>query len=285
MKRAAVLAPLLVTGCALVWGFDRPEPRPASDAGVDVLADAPPALPQTALWLDGALGVDVQNGLVRRWSDQSGNQNDAVQVDGGYRPVWATATGGRRAGVRFSAGTHLVIGDSATLRFGKGAFFVAVVVAYTGTPSTDELEGYSLLYSKQLVNAPYRGIGLFANYVTPTPSSTFGGQVDNATTIRTITSGLNDGNVHLFSLHRDPTAKSLAVRLNGVEEAVSFEPAVMSDVDAAGRPAYLGAQPVAGPPIQRLSGTIYEIVILAPEEVGTTGMQAVEGYLKKKYGL
>jgi hypothetical protein len=72
------------------------------DAGADVATDAAneggaaggPTRTGLVLWLDAMTGVSSEpNGLVTRWSDQSGNGLDAVQPASGARPILVDVSG------------------------------------------------------------------------------------------------------------------------------------------------------------------------------------------------
>jgi hypothetical protein len=255
---------------------------PIDASTVDVAAE--PYAPPAVLWLDATLGVTAPNGLVNRWADRSGHANDAIQSDASSRPTFVPATSTARAGVRFTGGTYLVVDDGASLRFGTGDFYIAVVLAYTGIPSQDQTDGYQLVYSKQLTTDPYAGVGIFANSVIPSPSSAIGGQVDNATSARTATTGLNDGTTHLFAFHRRASTKTLTARLDGLAQATTSTARVVVNVDAPSRPVFIGAQPQAGQTIQHLDGTIYELIALAGT-VSDDDIAGVESYLSAKYAL
>src|SRR5882762_8676149 len=65
----------------------------ASDASADKnVAWSVPSIAGLSLWLDGSKGVTVESGAVSKWSDQSGNGNDAVQQNPSFRPYLSSGT-------------------------------------------------------------------------------------------------------------------------------------------------------------------------------------------------
>ena len=250
----------------------------AADTSAPDASPTPKSLPSLALWLDASQGVHkTAAGGVDRWADQSGQGNDALQPTAKYMPQ-ARPTGllGKPS-VHVEAGTHLAVSDSPSLQVGVGDFYVGVVFSYVGVGPI----GYGLVFSKQDPTVPFAGPGIFADFVLPDPSTAIGGQVDYAVahTVRTTSTGLDDGKARLFAFTRSQGA--IGARLNGKEQATAMT--INVNGDALGRPIFLGAQLQQQGVIQELTGDLAEVVMLVgptPQDVGVA-----EAYLLGKYGL
>jgi hypothetical protein len=232
------------------------------------------------LWLDAAKGI-TQVGGVTVWADQSPDGNNAT---GGTNalPGYVTSDINGLPGLRFTGGSYLSVGDSASLRFGTGDFLVEVVASWTNTPIADLTTGYGLIFSKQVDStAPYYGVGMFANYPAPSPNTALGVQTNDVGYVLSASTGLNDGNARLVAIQR--VGSTVSVRINGAMQAMRTTSSA-DDCDATGFPLYIGAQPRPGTNIQQLTGDIAEIVAVK----GTTSasdLQSLEAYLTSKYKL
>jgi hypothetical protein len=97
---------------------------------------SPRELPGLAVWLDASRGVNTSSGKIRRWSDQSGNGNDAT---GGNDTaiVEPGAANGKDAVACPLAGNAFQIADSPTVRWGTGGFVIAMVLKRSATTAAN----------------------------------------------------------------------------------------------------------------------------------------------------
>ena len=263
--------------------------KPVDAASDVVIADAsndgdaaPPfdvkSLPGLSLWLNASVGVTADGSEnVTKWADQSGNGNDATQ--GASEPTQptlvATATNNLPA-VHFEGGAHVEMADSTSLQMGTGDFSLSLVMRHTTTTTNGN---YGLVFAKQALVTGYPGIAVFVDIPQAT---TFYGQVVINDFAATTTSGLNNNAPHIFGFRR--VGATITTRLDGVDDGSSTSDAAAIDCTATGVPVRIGAGGEGASAGQQLKGDISEVVLLK----GTTTSQnldALEGYLKKRYGL
>jgi serine/threonine protein kinase len=234
-----------------------------------------------ALMLDAAKGLTRSGPTVMRWTDQSGNGNDAVA--GPQPPTFvADAIHGFPA-VHFD-GNWMSVVDADSLHIGTRDFVVEVVARHD-RPVSGLLQGYGLsigygmLYGKQEAPAPYRGVAMFVNYPQPSASTKLGVQTSYDHYVLSTSEGMNDNRPHLFTAER--RRGTLEVRIDGVAESRNANAG--DDVSAVGVPAYIGAHVEHGA-IQQLRGDIAEIVVVTMHS--DPGLVAkLEAELKSKFGL
>ncbi len=245
----------------------------SNNDATDAATFKPTSLTGLVLWLDANVGVTVTS-TVSAWADQSGNNNNATQGTANFQPtVNATGVKGKPS-IHFEAGTHLGIADTATLQWGTGDFYVALVMKEATASNT-----YGMVFSKQAPNYPFPGPGIFANFTLPSQTTTWGGQEDYTNYISTATTGLNNNAAHQFSFARAGTV--LSVRIDGAPDGTNATDAGATDVSAVGSVVSIGANTTGG---QALTGDIAEIIAVK----GTTSQSDitnVEAYLKTKYSL
>ena len=243
----------------------------------------PLQLPGLVLWLDGSDGLSPAgggNGLV--WLDRSGLHNDAASV--GSPTIVAGAIGGRPAVSLDGQSDYMVVADSPSLQLSTNDFLFAVVTAYT-TPLTGR-SGYGMLYSKQdPTDSPYIGPCLVGNTQVD-HTGALQAQVSDGSSSWVVTSeaDFNDGvpfyvTVHRFALGGAAGAE-LLVRVNGADAGSASGSSYGIDVSAVGFPLNIGGTPAQ----QDVLGFIAEVVA-ASGPVGAGDVDALEGYLKRKYAL
>src|SRR5687767_12212210 len=136
----------------------------ASTAGSSGTALSPANLPGLVLWLDADRGVvkDTQ-GNVLFWRDQSGVNNDAYQNHADYRPALLPKAIGGKPAVSFNGSQtkFVLMTDTASLRFGIGAYTVLAVAKYRGKVSDQ------VLFSKIDPTDPWAGVSLLLNPQKP----------------------------------------------------------------------------------------------------------------------
>jgi hypothetical protein len=181
--------------------------------------------------------------------------------------------------VRFDGTNYLVVADQPSLQFGTGDFVVAVAGRHT-TPITSSW-GYGLFYCKQEVPFPFTGPMIVAN--TENHTTQAAAQVVYHTGIvYTAQSGLNNGKPMLLVMHRRASGaqSSLEIRVDGATAGSQTGSIYGTDVSAAGNPLTIGGTPAA----QDIVGDIAEVIAIKGA-VADTDIDALEGYLKAKYGL
>jgi len=96
----------------------------------------PPSSP--ALWLKADAGVVATSSQITQWTDQSGNNNQALASGSAEPTLLAAATGGLPA-VHFNGVANtLTVPNSASLNMGGGSFTIS---AWTRSPLTDSIGG------------------------------------------------------------------------------------------------------------------------------------------------
>jgi hypothetical protein len=271
-----------------------PSPPPPADAGADDGAAPPDAdddagpvfdvkkVPGLALWLAGDSGVSDAGGLVLRWADQSGNKNDATQVEPVSQPILVDQSINLQPGVRFTStrATQLVIGDSGSLRWGTNDFLIVVVARYSNPETSSDVTGAGCLFSK----SPAFGSGpaLFAN-TPPAGSAKYSGTglaafLDGSRTVFSSKTGLNDATPHAFAVRR--SGGTLELRLDG--NVVGTSTVTTANVSALFADVRIGSDSAGSK--WRLDGEIAEIVAVG-QALRAGDLTAIEAYLKQKYAL
>jgi hypothetical protein len=133
----------------------------------------PKGLPGLALWLDDDVGVESvadAGTLVRRWRDQSGNQNDAVSDKG--RPIETKVL--NNAHDAFECGTgNLQVAGASSLDWGAADFAIAVVARWDAHVIGD-------IYVRRYADTPSGSFGLEVNGGDGALQIRAGNQVMNA---------------------------------------------------------------------------------------------------------
>jgi hypothetical protein len=255
----------------------------AADAGagagaVTVSPDAFGA--RLALWL-AADAPFVTNDAGVQWHDLSGSALVAAQTDPEFAPALSSnALAGYPGGVFDGVDDYVSIPDTAALELGTRPFVLEIVFSHTTDPSDPDASGGGVVFSKQLLDDPYEGIGIFVNRPIefPQPTTRLSVQLDVDTTLFTPPNvAYDDGRPRLLGMRRT-TPDDYALRLNGKEIVYGVDFGQTS-VSAPAAPLVLGGNVWPG---QALRGVISEIVLVrdvTDEEVGE-----LEGYLLAKYG-
>jgi hypothetical protein len=264
---------------------DTSTPDSSTDAATDAATEAstpdadaaPPfdvkSLTGLALWLDATQGVTGSSAVVA-WADQSGNNNHAAMGSAQYQPALVASSIGGKPAIHFAGGTHLTVADSATLQWGTGDFYVAIVLKHSTASST-----YGMVFSKQNPSVgPFIGPGIFANFALPSQGTGIGGQLDTLANhyVSTAASGLNDNVGRQFAFVR--TGGVISVRLNGTPTTGASS---AIDISAATFSLFIGANAVG---TQALVGDIGEIIAVKGA-IAAGDVTKVETYLKAKYSL
>jgi hypothetical protein len=243
---------------------------------------SPSSLAGLVLWLDGASGLSTTSTQVT-WRDRSPAKNDAVST--GSVSILTPAIGGLPA-AHLDGNGYLSVADSASLQFGTGDYFIAIVARHT-TP-TDNHFGYGLLFSKQDVPYPFAGPCVSANAVNsasnPNPPTT--GRLLTQTGwnrwVTTNSAYYDSGTPFMVTVRRFTASgqATLRIRANGSDVGQLVGSQFAIDVSARGQPLNIGGTSQN----QNLVGDI-------AEEIAVRGAMSdddalwVEGYLKTKYAL
>jgi hypothetical protein len=253
----------------------------ATDAQDAAVAFVPSALgAQLVLWLEADHGVAVSagNGSVTTWADQStyGN-NAAVQAQDNPLIVNPTGIGGKPS-IHFpGSATYLSIPDATSLDFSSSAITTWVVFQASSPLSVNS----RILWTKQNLNSPYIGFGLYQNFGNSygiasllsgagpyaVAASADAGQYDNDTPLLVIGS-------------RDATNLSVTVAGNTVSV-----PPIIADAGVnctTTDPLRIGGQTGGGG--QNISGDIAAIFI-ATGAISSTDAAGMLTYIHGKYGL
>jgi len=251
----------------------------------DALSDTPWSphdLPNLAIWLDAAVGLETEGGGVTAWQDQSSHHHNAVPPDTTLMPRWVNQGIGTYPGVAFAGiGDALRVDDSPSLQFGTRDFAVAVVFRHT-TPAVSSFcgEAYGAVYLKAITDIPpYRGPVMIANKFDGVPC--LHAQLDGYNGVTTPDGpAYNDDLPRLVTMYRQGTLFTL--QINGIAVRTISTPTENGSplgVDANGYPLLLGAQLNK---TQCLRGVIAEVIAVSP--VTRPELSALENYLLTKHG-
>jgi hypothetical protein len=233
------------------------------------------------VWLDAARGVT--GSPVTRWADQSGAGNHAAQTVAGSQPALTAAGINGLPSLTFNGqATFLRIADSATTRWGTGAFTVMVVAR--GAPNTNT---NAMLYQKSEAASPYNGLNLYLNSARASVSTTRVGIQVNADLYTFTGDDFGDDQPHLFGGRLITAGTSnglLDIRVDGVRNGALGVPYPVN-VDAPGRDTIIGHNGYSTTPgLQAFAGDIAEIVAVHGT-VSDAELASLEAYLMDKYGL
>jgi hypothetical protein len=246
-----------------------------------------------ALWLDAAMGVDVDDqGRIGQWLDRSPYQHVAQAV--GEATDWplSKSVGGYKAvgfGVVEGASTtrHFLIADDPSLQFGTDDFAIIAVLQHrTPTVASDPEMEHGVIYAKTCDCANYVGPALFANDLWPyhvsgaNARSAFAFMVAARTdySAQTASEGFNDNKRHIVLARRIHDV--LAIEVDGMPQATALTSSTL-DVSTAGVPVTIGAHGVVD--LQALEGEIFELIAVRGTDVLHTPERV--GCLLKKYDI
>jgi len=261
---------------------DRADGSSAQDAHSDT-PWTPRDLPNLAIWLDAAVGVETEGGGVTAWHDQSSHHHNAVPPDATLMPRWVNQGIGTYPGVAFAGiGDALRVDDSPSLQFGTRDFAVEVVFRHT-TPAVSSFcgEAYGAVYIKAITDIlPFRGPVMIANKGDGVPGLLT--QLDGHNIVTTPNDGTvyNDDRPRLVTMYRHGTLFTLQINGTAVGTiSTPTENGAPLGVDANGYPLLLGAQLNK---TQCLRGVIAEVIAVSP--VTRPELSALENYLLAKHG-
>ena len=230
-----------------------------------------------ALWLNASVGVATDSNGVTKWSDQSGNANDATP--NGMEPTVIASGIHALPSIHFEGGSHLDIADSTTLQIGTSDFSLSIVMRHT--TDTQDAGNYGLVFAKQdPLTTGFPGIATFVDL--PANTTSFFGQIVLNSFVNTATTGLNNNAPHVFGFRR--VGAQISTRLDGAVDGTETSDAAAVDLSALTTPARIGAGGDGNTTYQQLKGDVAELVLVK----GTTSdptLIALEQYLKSKYGL
>jgi hypothetical protein len=235
--------------------------------------------PRLAFWFEPGSLVEA-GGNVTRWSDLSGNGNDAVQGNAAYEPVYNPDGIGHLPSATFTGPiTFLAIPDGPTMRWGTHDFLVLVVARMTA-----QTQPYGMLYQKT-GPPPYNGVNLYLNPVAGGPTTLAAAQVSGSLLVLSNPppSTFVDSSVHLIGARR--AGKTLEIRVDGaVSNSSTTAIFAAIDVSAVRAPAVIGQNGSPRPEFQQVNGDIAELVgVNGP--VTPAELAKVEHYLKSRYAI
>jgi hypothetical protein len=284
-KDATMDAPIPdAAGDAMEASPDSDAALPDASDGAVLEASAPwtPAAIQSklAFWFDPTSLVQVAGNVVK-WTDLSGNGNDAIQPEAAFEPTY-TAAGihGLPSATFPGTAAFLRIVDAPSMQWRRSDLVVLVVMR--GTAQTGQ---EAMLYQKT-GPSPYDGVNLYINADKPVLTSLAAAQVSGQVYVVSTPPPATfvDGSTHLVGIRR--SGATLEVRVDGVVSSSITQAAVATtDVSAIGSDAIIGqngSSPLAL--IQQFAGEIAEMVgvggPLTPDEVAR-----LESYMKARYAI
>jgi hypothetical protein len=237
--------------------------------------------PALVFWFDPTSLVQVA-GSVARWSDLSGNGNDAIQTSTAYQPIYAASgINGLPSATLSGSITFLDIADNASIEWGTSDFAVFAVVRATAQTQTD-----AMIYQKTGAY-PYDGASLYLNADKPVATTLTAAQVPGAVYVVSASPPVTfvDGTTHVLGARR--AGSTLEMRVDGaVSRSISSVAVASTDVSAPGFDAIIGQNGYGtpGPEFQQVHGDIAEIVGVRGV-VAEADVEALEQYLKARYGV
>jgi hypothetical protein len=255
----------------------------------DVTVDAPPPFTpvniqsKLAFWFDPSSLVPL-NGLVTKWSDRSGNGNDAVQAITSYEPVYTPSGIGGLASATFTGPiTFLAIADVPSMQWGTSDFFILAVVRANANTA-----GAAMIYQKT-GPSPFDGASLYLNANKPVATTLCAAQVSGAAGQYVVSlpppSTYVNSTVHVLGALR--TGNTLEIRVDGqVSNTLTNSLIGTTNVSSAGLAAIIGQNGYGTPSaeFQQVHGDIAEMIgvrgSLDPATVAN-----LEQYLKGRYGV
>lgn len=234
-----------------------------------VAAFSPLSLSPT-LWLDASDTATITSSAnrVSAWADKSGNGNNATQSIAGLKPTTNTTTMNGRNVLDFSS--NLIVTPSITLSSANTVFFV-----FTSSSSAAQI----LMEQSANWNTNVGQIHVINNatsYVSGYNRGASASTNGDAATLTTRTSGAHQltfqggGSYATLLAWQDAAALSKASVYNNTS-GVSNASAALNIGDRSG-----GA-------VAPLAGSLAEVIVYN-SALSTTDRQAVEGYLKNKWG-
>jgi hypothetical protein len=228
------------------------------------------------LWLDAAKGVTTNNTNITGWADQSSQKNDAT--GGTPTPTLASSSINALPAAHFVATSaqYVTIADAASLQFGTGDFFIAVVAKFDNNPNGTIQTAIGTLYTKLGTGS---GLLFFANdysYTNQTFAAGLSNLEDPTPTEVEYLASYNDSTARLYVVQRASASEYL--RVNGSQVASSTSSVDVSESGNAVEIGYMTSGFAA------LDGDIAE-VIAVKGTLASGDRTTIESYLQSKYGL
>lgn len=256
---------------------DSPEDATA-DASSDVSVDggSVSSISGLVLWLDAAKGVTTSGSDITAWADQSSKGNDAS--GGTATPTLVSSSINGLPAAHFDAGStqYVSIADAASLQWGTGDFYVAVVAKFDNDPNDGASAGIGAFYAKL---GPSSGLLFFANDFNLGAQTVVAGlsNVEDPTpTEIEYAASYNDGAARLYVLER--VSGTEALRVNGSQVVTS---ASSIDVTESGHDVFVGLMEQGD---AALDGDIAELIAVQGS-LSSGDRSTIETYLQTKYGL
>jgi hypothetical protein len=280
-----------------------PQPGPDATGEPDVLArpDAPDAgagqgrcsgeggdcgwtpalLTGLVLWLDAGFGTTVDaGGMVSRWRDRSGLDNDAVSDAPSGPVVVPNGASGLPLLLFHSSGgpqgVHLRIRDAPSLRWARDPFAIVVVAT-----STNVQKAPGSLFRKRPPLPPAPGLQLFAE--GRGDGRLLAALRPDVVSYETIADGFTTGAPFAFGVRRSEST-TLELRVNGRRDGRVRSNDVDVDISGTGTDALLGAGIDEAPACCQLYGGIAEVVAVHGP-LSDDDLFRLERYVTEKYGL
>lgn len=258
-----------------------------ASAGQDAADGAlPPWTPaaigsRLAFWFDPTSLVQV-GGNVAKWSDLSGNGNDALQATGEYEPAYNPSGIGGLPSATFNGPiTFLSIADGPTMQWATSDFIVFAVARATAQSAVN-----AMLYQKTGVS-PYNGASLYLNAGKPVGTTLAAAQVSGAVYVVSDPppSTFVDSSVHLLGAYR--AGATLEVRVDGVvSNSITSASVATTDVSSVGWSGIIGQNGYGIPQaeFQQVHGDIAEMVGVHGT-LTQTELARLEQYLMSRYAI
>ncbi len=237
------------------------------------------------IWFKANLGVTQVGGFVSDWIDESGNALHASQSVGAAQPAYVSSVAGfaSRPVIRFSGAQYLNLAALSALDGIPGSS--VFVVANT----TDHTVSQSMLAFMNGLGTDLRlyfGIAdtMGASIGTTTGDLSVGGTVYDSDSYLRITGGSISDNTAFSSVGRlDYSAGSGTLRVNrvSVSTGAAFQTPSTTIPMTDSTAAYIGTLDGA---TKFFQGDLAEVIVY-PRKLTGTEAQAVEAYLKSKFGL
>ena len=221
------------------------------------------------LWLDASDTATITSSAnrVSAWADKSGNGNNASQSTAGLKPTTNTTTMNGRNVLDFSS--NLIVTSSFTINaantvfvvFSSSSSAVQIFVEHGPNWNTNSGQIHFINSATQYVAGYNRGA-----------AAPLGG---NAATLTTRSSGS-----HQLSFVTDGTYANLAAWADG---AALTKSSIYTNTVTTAAAAALNIGDRSGGAVAPLAGSLAEVIVYN-SALSTTDRQAVEGYLKTKWG-
>jgi hypothetical protein len=263
---------------------------PPQDGGND---GAPPgydvkSLPGLVLWLESGTAVDLGGATPAKWSDQSGNANDAVQPGACGKPDRNANVLNGHQGLGFHELECLEIPDAVTLQWGTGDFYLAAVTRNFANTATSTDEGTTFTYQDGSYKRKRFGevYSKIPSLFGPGPTIVFNDWTDRSRKIvgsLDVSQMVKTPNIyaepaHIIALRRK--GEVLELRIDGAVTSQMTDAGAPLDISTAGTPVAIGGRPG----LTNFVGSIWEIVAIKGASADAD-LAKLEAYAIAKYKL